>query len=335
MKLHILYIYLFLLYFSGGEQVSGAPLTDTVSVEISPSTAQITIGDSLTVFCAVTVPDGIQAGDPVPAGDKQFVDISPQWHSTGLSAPGKHLEYYGFLMYVFAPDTLRVGPFTVDYIESDGTPGKAESNVLTLIVKGVVTVPDAAPKPNRGPFSIASKGMPLWLKIILVAVAAALIAIIIRLFRRRKRETPIEVWKPIDEIGEFEHIRSMHLLESGQIKELYFLTSMAIRGFIHRNMGFEALYSTTDEIVMRFARNSHEASVTSAFREILEESDMVKFAKYIPPVDKSATLIDRALVPVRNMLDSIAREQERLEAEQKAATPQTPAKSLPVHQGGK
>ena len=173
------------------------------------------------------------------------------------------------------------------------------------------------------------------IQIILIAVAAAIIAVIIRLVRRRKREAPIEPLKPVDEIGEFEHIRSMSLLESGQIKELYFLTSMAIRGFIHRNMGFEALYSTTDEIVMQFSRNSHEASVTTAFREILEESDMVKFAKYIPPVDKSATLIDRTLVPVRNVLDSIARERERLAAEQKSSTHQTPVGSLPVHQGGK
>ena len=77
-------------------------------------------------------------------------------------------------------------------------------------------------------------------------------------------------------------------------------------------MGFEALYNTSEEIFYHLTQKNGNEDVTQAIREFIVESDMVKFAKYIPPADRTSTVIDRALFPVRKVLEDIRREKERI-----------------------
>jgi len=316
MKLRFFFITVFYLFlvFGGGADSSSAS-SDTVTVEIALSTYQVTIGDSLSIFCTVTFPDGVRCGEPQLSGDRNSLDITKQWQTQETKDTGGFREQYGFLTYVFAPDTLTVGPFKVDYVTADGTNGSSLSNELTIVVGGFIENPETPPKANRLPLGIPSGGIPLWVVVCLILLAAAIAGIILY-FVRRKKPQPLAVSaKPIDEIGEFERIRAMKLHESGRIKELYILTSSAMRGFIHRNMGFEALYETSEEILSNISRHSHDTVIAQEIREIFEESDMVKFAKYSPSEDRTSTVIDRALVPVKKVLDTIAREKARLAAE--------------------
>jgi len=329
MKLRFFFITVLYLVFAGGPNSSSAS-SDTVTVEIAPSTYQVTIGDSLSIFCTVTFPDGVRCGEPQLSGDRNSLEISKQWQIQETKDTGEFREQYGFLTYIFAPDTLTVGPFKVDYITADGTNGSALSNELTLVVGGFIENPETPPKANRLPFGIPSGGIPLWAVICLILLAAAIVGIILYFVRRKKPEPLAVPAKPIDEIGEFERIRSMKLHESGCIKELYILTSSAMRGFIHRNMGFEALYETSEEILLNISRHSHDTVIAQTIREIFEESDMVKFAKYSPSADRTSTVIDRALVPVNKVLDNIAREKARLAAELRSQESQEVSGPAPV-----
>ena len=117
-------------------------------------------------------------------------------------------------------------------------------------------------------------------------------------------------FEPIDEIGEFIRIRNMKLYESGRLKELYILLSAAMRGFIHRNMKFDALYETTEEIEKKLFETSSDNKTLMEMGEILEESDIVKFAKFNPSTELSSSVIDRAIKPVKTMLDEINRKKE-------------------------
>jgi len=157
------------------------------------------------------------------------------------------------------------------------------------------------------------------------------VAAFLILRRRKSPEPAVAIGRPLDEIAEFENIRARHLTETGQIKELYAQVSGALRGFVHRNMGFEALYSTTGEIRRKLARNWKDSETGDAIRAIFEESDMVKFAKYIPPEETSSTVIDRAIIPVKKALELIAEERERERAAEeegrKISSPPSPAET--------
>ena len=75
-------------------------------------------------------------------------------------------------------------------------------------------------------------------------------------------------------------------------------------------MNFDALFETTGEIVNNLNRTPYKNEVKNAISEILEESDQVKYAKYIPPAKSASTVIYRALIQVKTVLDEIARKKE-------------------------
>ncbi len=310
-------IYLLQLFFIifGLAPISTASTHDGLTIRLNTSTSQVTIGDSLSVFCTVIMPADVQASEPYHIGTSPLFDITKQWKKTENTGTGAIKEHYGFLLYVFAPDSLRVGPFIVQYTSADGDTASVLSDTITFPVNGVVENPESPPQPNRSPFVISSKGIPLWMLIVLASLILITALTCAYLIYRKKKLKPVSM-KPIDEIGEFEHIRKLKLSESGRIKELYFLVSTAMRGFIHRKMGFDAMYETTFEITNTLTINYQDTVIKSSISEILEESDRVKFAKYYPSTELSSSLIDRALEPVKTMLSEI---ESKKEAEASAA----------------
>jgi len=328
-------IFLILVLICTGETAQAAVPPESVTVEITPSTTEVTVGDSLTIFCTLSIPENVRAGVPELMGENPFLEVSNQWHRADQGSPGERIELYGFLTYIFAPDSLSVGPFRVAYATADGDTASAFSNVLTFEVKGYITDPKTPPKPHRNPFAVSSEGLPAWLIILLIALGVFALSTLVYCFLRKNRHAvSVPPPEPVDEIGEFERIREMHLAESGRFKDLYTLTSKALRAFMHRNMGFEALYDTTGEIVTHLSKHSSDDVVKREILEIFEESDMVKFAKFIPPCERSTSVVDRSLKPVKTVLEEIKREQARLAAADAAGKIRDRTAALPEHREG-
>jgi hypothetical protein len=286
-----------------------APLSGLPSISISAADTDIALGDSVSIRCTVFIPSGADAGEPSLMEENPSVEMERRSFAED-AVPSGRLRRYDFLAYVFSPDSVRIGPFAARCVTAAGDSGAVESNVIVLPVRGFLKNPQAPPRPNRDPFEITGKGFPLWVYAIIAALAAV---IAVWLFRKRKRRpapAPV-IERPLDEIGEFERIRAMRLDEEGRIKELYVSVSAAMRGFAHRNMGFDAMFSTTEEIRRKLTRASKHRETAGAILTVLEEADMVNFARYVPPEELSATVIDRAIAPVRKVLDQIAAERER------------------------
>ena len=310
MKTIASYLNILILFIFGTAGISTSAALEDISIEINTSKTSIAIGDSLSLFCTVTFPEGVQVGEPVIDGKSQLFDIEKLWEKNVASGNGLTSKQYGFLIYAFSPDTFLVGPFVMEYVTADGESGKAESNTITLNVTGVVKDSETPPLPNRNPLEIASEGISAWLLILLASLLIITALLIVYVIHRKKTLASPVFEKPIDEIGEFERIRKLKLYESGQLKDLYILVSFALRGFIHRNMNFDALFETTGEIVNNLNRTPYKNEVKNAISEILEESDQVKYAKYIPPAKSASTVIDRALIQIKTVLDEIARKKE-------------------------
>jgi len=320
MNLRVVYIFIFLfIAFPGGAYLNVLP-PGNITVEIHSSRSSPTIGDSLSVFCTVTAPDDVRVSEPNPGSTSTFIDIEKIWDKKESLDSGITREQFGYLLYVLTPDTLSVGPFTVGYVTAEGDTGTVSSNIITLLIKSVIENPESPPMPNRSPFGIPSQGIPLWLVILLIIILIVVIAWLVYYFRMKKTAfLPHAPPEPIDEIAVFEHIRSLRLHEKGEFKRLYILISNAMRGFIHRNMNFDALYRTSEEIINGLSLNSVDGAILNPIQKVLVESDMVKFAKYIPPAHLSSTIIDRTLDPVKAVLEKIEREKMDLSTEQESA----------------
>lgn len=312
--------------------VSAAP--EDITLKIETSTRNITLGDSLSLFCTVTVPDDVIVSEPHLEERSPLYELQKRWEKLGNDTPRATTHRYNYLLYVFSPDTLRIGPLNVAFVTAGGDRGIVSSGLLVLPVSSVISDSTAAPRPNRSPLEIAATGVPIWLWVLIVLLfVLAVCYAVYHFFFRRKKPAQQVIEKPIDELEEFERIRRMHLRESGELKKLYILVSSALRGFIHRNMELDALFETTEEIRKNLERTRGSGDISRLFTEILDESDQVKFAKYLPPIERSSSVIDRALAPVKEILDERARARERERAAQAETLAEPSAEPLPDPSG--
>lgn len=94
------------------------------------------------------------------------------------------------------------------------------------------------------------------------------------------------------------------LLNSGQFVEYYYQLSLVLRYYLEKKYHFNALEMTTSEI--RIALKKVNPPDKSGIIKLLEESDKVKFAKFIPQPDNA----DALLTWLRNYLQSVAAEKD-------------------------
>jgi hypothetical protein len=108
---------------------------------------------------------------------------------------------------------------------------------------------------------------------------------------RKSRKKAEEVKKPAHVLAleEIEKLKSEHLVEKGIVREHYFRLSDIFRHYIENRFSIPAIEQTTQELlpaIMRLAALNDTAK--SGMRQFLQHSDMVKFAKYLPPQDEIA-----------------------------------------------
>lgn len=99
-----------------------------------------------------------------------------------------------------------------------------------------------------------------------------------------------------------------------------------IREYLERVYAFPALESTTGEIIQEMRSNAADNQMLAATRTVLQEADMVKFAKFEPTLDqaykavsKAEQFIERAQQLDRSRIESMKRSHEQRYAEQAAA----------------
>jgi hypothetical protein len=84
------------------------------------------------------------------------------------------------------------------------------------------------------------------------------------------------------------------LVEQGRFKEHYTLTADCLRRYAEGIYGIPAMDRTTEEFyaALRWARV--DGQQVRLFKDFLDESDLVKFAKYVPPVEEAQEAVPRA-----------------------------------------
>jgi hypothetical protein len=107
--------------------------------------------------------------------------------------------------------------------------------------------------------------------------------------RRKYRKGASEILAPeamlpphLVAIMELDRLRSEKLWKLGKNKRYYTELSEIIRKYIERRFQFNALEMTTDEILTLFKKDKTTQSVYQNLRQILQLSDLVKFAKIEP-----------------------------------------------------
>lgn len=112
-------------------------------------------------------------------------------------------------------------------------------------------------------------------------------------------ETP-EVILPAHVVAlqKLEQIKTEKIWQQGQIKQFYTDITDVIREYLENGYEINAMEMTTDEIVALVKKNKDLDEIRVVLKEMLELSDLVKFAKFVPLENENETVVLNAFMIV-------------------------------------
>ena len=284
-----------------------------VSISLHIGADSVSIGDRVPLLLSITHPDSMRF---LPLeGRRSTVDVHLLGGEIKEGETREGVVKDTLLGWVvpFKTGMVTVPPIRVFYETTSGLRGSVDSDSSSVYVRSVLpeNAQDIRPlKPNiSAPSDVASYVLMALLACVLIAI----VVFAVRLSRRRRKKLPVSEphipSRPAHEIAfeELEKISSLNLLSQGRFKEYYTLLSETLRRYTGNRFGFETLDLTTVELVMEMRERDVPTSSGGDFRSFLERSDLVKFAKFVPPYDE----MESAIEVVRGLVEkTMARSRE-------------------------
>ena len=180
----------------------------------------------------------------------------------------------------------------------------ASSNALSLMVANPFKEVDAQKYfadikgPQNAPFKIEEiLDVITW--VVIAHILGLLLWFVYFMYKNRsKSDTPFIKAKPLEPahiiaLRELDQIKESKLWEHNKVKEFYTRVSNTIREYIEHRYEQPALEQTSDEIFDSLKTIEIEAKSMDQLKQILELSDLVKFAKFNPlPDENGLTLMN-------------------------------------------
>ncbi|UCH84208.1 MAG: hypothetical protein JSW50_00535 [Candidatus Latescibacterota bacterium] len=133
----------------------------------------------------------------------------------------------------------------------------------------------------------------IWFVAAALIVIAAIAAYLLRRFRKREVKVAPRPALPADFVAlqRIDEIERLNLPESGEFKRHYTLVVDVLRQYLENRYGVMAMDRTSDEILWDLARIRVEIE---DLEPMLNEADLVKFAKHRPDIGVAKTLLETA-----------------------------------------
>lgn len=260
-----------------------------------PISLQIRVdADSVTVDQAIHTELILSAGGPVRARLPDPHEIPLQrlmlrQAETASPEPltgGGHQERLLLTMDPTLPGEASIGPVEVSYEIEEGETWtrhtlKSDKLPVTILSLGVPTEGPIEFKPPRG---IAWPQKSFLVHIVVgVAILALVFGLSYWFFLRRVRRVASPIPPHRLALRELTDLERRGLLEKGELMRYYVELSTVVRRYVERAFKIPALEQTTEEFALSltvFERFGHELQDDAC--GLLEEADLVKFAKFDP-----------------------------------------------------
>jgi hypothetical protein len=293
------------------------PDRPTVATRVT-TPARLTVGDRFDVALTVTAAKRSLITGPLAESLGVFV-VADEKRSTKSGAKADESTYH-LSVAGFKTGRQPVPVFTfvvqngqaVDTLTSD-TASVTIASVLPGQMKDIrgLKPPETFPNP--------------WLWLIPAALLAALVlAWVARSLMRRLRrlreqaEAPLPPWE--EALQALDSLPWREWLDAGQVKRYYFALSEVLKRYIERRFEFHAVEQTTTEMLA--SMRTYKTPMRDDIGRFLTRSDLVKYAKLVPPDDEATA----AIAQVREFVMRTKPEPAP------AASPATPG-ATPVAQG--
>ncbi len=254
---------------------------------------KIQIGDEFKFFILVDRPRKVTVSAPDPKVNIKPFEIKSVELSPIKKGQNRVQETFILTMTVFELGDLKIPPIPVLYQVEGGEVGEARTEPVSLKVASVgakITDKDDI-RPIKGPVSIGV--IRFWTWVMGIVAGTLFIFLITKVVLRKIKEMgSAESRKPAHErvLIEIKRLKDKGYLEEKKFKEFYSELSDVLRLYLERAFKVEALERTTSELLDELKQKQFEATPLSQMKQVLEETDLIKFAKFIPNYDTASRL---------------------------------------------
>ncbi|MFH1755480.1 MAG: hypothetical protein ABIA59_07230 [Candidatus Latescibacterota bacterium] len=272
-----------------------------VVVETTVDTDSVTVGERFHVRYHIDYPESLAFHPPaaVDAGTCRFVS---KRFGGGEVLAGRVKRTAEFELYTLDLSEARLPGMELHFLTPAGDTLTVIADEVAVPVRALASAGGDI-KPLKDPWKAPADYRRFVIAAIIAAAAAAVIYLLWRKRKRRVGEKEPATALPPDFIAlrELRRIENMNLVQAGEFKKYYTLVADAIRNYIEKRFGVDAMDRTTNEVLGDLARIRKRIDNLESF---LQEADLVKFAKFVPDASTAAAAM-------RTACDVVARTSRR------------------------
>ena len=264
---------------------SAAEKINPVDVTAKVLKSKIKIGDELRFLVQVEHPRKFTVTPPPEKTDLSPFEIKQMDASPLKKGQNRVQETYGFTLTVFEIGELKIPSMTIRYEDESGKPGevRTEPVLVTVVSVGKKLTDKDDIRPIKGPMSVSLLRFRTWVFAILAGILSVFLGVkIVRRWIQYRKD--LESRKPahVRLRLELKRLKDLGLLEDKKVKEYYSALSDILRNYMDRSWKLQSHEHTTAEILELLKAKNFDKSVTDKIKTVLEETDLVKFAKKVP-----------------------------------------------------
>ncbi len=266
----------------------------------------LTVGDQITLRLEITHPS--DSGVALPQLEEQwqsFTVIDQDAPETVDNLDGTLTTGKDIVVALFRPGQFQTPKLVITHRKPDESIEELAAPVIPINITSILTE-DTELRDIKAQAELPLPPIWPWVVgglLLTMLLAGLLTGAGLWFYHRWKQRTapslvlaPVVDPRPPQVIAqvELDRIEALNLPAQNQVKEHYILVSDCLRYYIEGIYQIPALEQTSGELRQAFRKSSVPVRDMAGFMSILSESDLVKFARYMPKPDDSYGLVDKA-----------------------------------------
>ena len=279
-----------------------------IEINSSVDTSRITIGDRIKYEVTIDYSDSLAIEHPGAGINLGQFEIKEYKIHDADEKDGRVFQKYEYVISVFDTGSFTIPPFPIAYFPKDSMQNYKiiEASAINIYVESILGEGEQELKDVKSPIYIPFDYVLLISLIVIVLLLALGGYFGYRFYKTKKEEgfslIPQKPKKPAHEIAleAYKKLQGKDLLKQGLLKQYYTECSEILRIYLENRYFIVALEETTAEILRDMKSQEIKKDYLDNLKQILELSDFVKFAKYVPGEDENNSILQNCINFIEN-----------------------------------
>lgn len=272
------------------------------TIELTVEPRQVSVGDLISWELKIRRRVGDRAHLSRSAS---FGDLEVQGKDASISDPDDDWveETMTVNLIGFEPGRHEIPAQDITVVDIEGNLAKLKTDPVEVEVKSLIAnEPEPDLKPDEGPGIDVYEEDYTLLYVLAVIGGIVVIALLTLLGRKLwslrgpRPGPPPPPPRPAEEIAleKLEALRDSSYLDEGRHKIFHVILSEAFREYLGNRYRFHSLDRSTEELIAELRAIELERPLFNSILNLLNETDLVKFAKFIPGLEDSRKMLEEA-----------------------------------------